>query len=135
DLSPERLQRFFAKDNGYYRVVEDLRQMCVFSLHNALRDPPFSKLDLVSCRNLLIYLNAPIQDRLLQLFHYALRPGGFLFLGTTEGVTQQPDLFTTVDKAHHIYGWRPHADTAMRFPVRAARGTEDATKPERPKAE
>jgi two-component system CheB/CheR fusion protein len=134
DLSPERLERFFVKDDGVYRVTQDVREMCIFSLHNALRDPPFSKLDLISCRNLMIYLNAPIQDRLLQMFHYALRPGGFLFLGTTEGVGQQPGLFAPVDKEHHIFGWLPHADVAMRFPVRPTRGTNGEATPELPRA-
>ncbi|HTO84778.1 MAG TPA: chemotaxis protein CheB [Methylomirabilota bacterium] len=135
DVSPERLERFFVKDEGAYRVVKDLREMCIFSLHNVLRDPPFSKQDLVSCRNLLIYLNAPIQSRLLQIFHYALRPGGFLFLGNTESVAQQPLLFANLDKTHHIYSWRPHAEAQIRFPLATSHAEDKEGEANRPKAE
>ncbi|MCV5233483.1 hypothetical protein OFC56_40615, partial [Escherichia coli] len=72
--------------------------MCIFSLHSVIRDPPFSHLDLISCRNLLIYLNGELQSRLFPVFHYALSPGGFLFLGSAEGVTQHTDLFHAVDR-------------------------------------
>jgi two-component system CheB/CheR fusion protein len=119
-VSAPRLERFFVKEEGTYRVVKDLREMCVFSAHNVLRDPPFSKLGLISCRNLLIYLNAPLQSQLLRMFHYSLRPDGFLFLGNTESVAQQPALFAAVDKVHHIYSWKPHPDTGVRFPIAAA---------------
>jgi two-component system CheB/CheR fusion protein len=102
DVSPERLRRFFAKVNGHYQVGKVIRDMCVFSKHNLTNDPPFSRLDLVSCRNLLIYLDAPLQKRVLPLLHYALNPGGFLLLGSSETVGSL-DLFTAVDTKHRIY--------------------------------
>jgi len=135
DVSPERLARFFVKDEGAYRVVKELRDMCIFSVHNILRDPPFSKLDLISCRNLLIYLNAAMQSRLLQIAHYALRPGACLFLGNTESVAQQPTMFTTVDKAHHIFRWLPHAEPSIRFPFTPNHPGDRGDQPERPKIE
>ena len=84
DVSPERLRRFFTKTDGGYRVVKALRDMCVFARHDLTRDPPFSRLDLIVCRNVLIYLDAPLQKRLISVFHYALRPRGFLMLGPAE---------------------------------------------------
>jgi two-component system CheB/CheR fusion protein len=103
DLSPARLARFFQREAGGYRVSRDLREMVLFAHHNVIRDPPFSHLDLVSCRNLLIYLNRTIQERLVSTFHFALRPGGFLFLGTSEAADGNPDLFVPVDKNAHVY--------------------------------
>ena len=84
DVSEERLLRFFVREPGGYRVRRDLRETVLFAVHNVIRDPPFSHLDLISCRNLLIYLNRPVQERVIETFHFALRPGGFLFLGPSE---------------------------------------------------
>ena len=84
DVSEERLQRFFEREPAGYRVRRELREMMLFAHHNVIKDPPFSHLDLISCRNLLIYLNRAIQERVLETFHFALRPGGILFLGTSE---------------------------------------------------
>jgi len=103
DVSEERLHRFFQRDPGGYRVRRELREMVLFADHNLIRDPPFSHLDLVSCRNLLIYLNRSIQDHVLETFHFALRPGGYLFLGTSESVDAPGHLFATLDKNGHIY--------------------------------
>jgi two-component system, chemotaxis family, CheB/CheR fusion protein len=103
DISPERLRRFFTKDGEGNRVRRELRGMVLFSTHNIIRDPPFSQLDLVSCRNLLIYLNRPAQERVMEVLHYALHPGGYLFLGRSESIYDAGDLFTTVDKDHHIF--------------------------------
>jgi PAS domain S-box-containing protein len=103
DLSPERLARFFVREGQYHRVKRELREMVLFSPHNVLRDPPFSKLDMVSCRNLLIYINRQTQERVLEIFHFALKPGGFLFLGTSETAEGVPGLFASVDKQHHLY--------------------------------
>jgi len=102
DVSPARLERFFVKVDGSYQVSKALRDMCVFAQHNLIRDPPFSRLDLVSCRNLLIYLEAPQQQRVLSSFHYALKPTGFLLLGHSEtvGATR---LFDPVDKEQRVY--------------------------------
>ncbi len=84
DVSPERLQRFFVMEQGRYQIKKEIRDMVLFAPHNLLRDPPFSKLDLITCRNLLIYLNRDVQEQVLQLFHFSLRPGGFLLLGASE---------------------------------------------------
>jgi two-component system CheB/CheR fusion protein len=103
DVSPKRLDRYFMREDGTYRVIGDLREICLFSHHDLLRDAPFSKLDLISCRNLLIYLGGDLQDRVIPLFHYALRDHGFLFLGTSENVTRHSRLFGVVDKANRIF--------------------------------
>ncbi len=105
DLTPERLARFFAAEpgGGSFRVHKGLRDMLVFSEQDLIRDPPFSKLDLISCRNLLIYLNVGLQRKLIPLFHYALNPGGYLFLGTSESVSEFGDLFATVERKQKIY--------------------------------
>jgi two-component system CheB/CheR fusion protein len=102
-LTPERIERWFVREGEDHVVAKAIREMCVFSVHNVLKDPPFSKLDLISCRNLLIYLNTPAQTRMLQAFHYALRPGGFLFLGSSESVSRQTELFTMVDKKNRVF--------------------------------
>ncbi len=107
DLSPERLERFFVKDGSSYRIVKDIREMCIFSLHNLIRDAPFSKLDLISCRNLLIYLDPALQSRIIPLFHFALRHGGYLFLGPSENVTQHTRLFAKVDAKYRIFKAQP----------------------------
>ena len=100
DLTSERLERFFSSESGdgTFRLHKNIRDMLVFSEQNAIKDPPFSKLDLISCRNLLIYLGGDLQKQLIPLFHYALNPGGFLFLGTSETVGEYHDLFTTLDR-------------------------------------
>jgi two-component system, chemotaxis family, CheB/CheR fusion protein len=109
-VSPERLARFFVRDpsNGSgraadFQAVKELREMCIFSEHSLIRDPPFSQLDLISCRNVLIYLSAELQKKLVPLFHYALRPGGFLFLGPSEGISGSPELFEPTDKRNRIF--------------------------------
>jgi len=105
DISPERLARFFTAepDGRAYRVHKGIRDMLVFSEQDLIKDPPFSKLDLISCRNLLIYMGSELQKRLIPLFHYALNPGGFLFLGTSETVGEFGDLFTTLDRKSKLY--------------------------------
>ncbi|GAB3226240.1 chemotaxis protein CheB [Hymenobacter seoulensis] len=97
DVSPERLQRFFTKQEGRYQIRKDVRDMVVFALHNIHKDAPFTKLDLLTCRNLLIYLSAELQRNLLPVFHYALNPGGILFLGPSENITGFQDLFQPLD--------------------------------------
>jgi two-component system, chemotaxis family, CheB/CheR fusion protein len=103
DVSPERLRRFFIKETEGYRVRRELRETVLFAAHNIIRDPPFSHLDLVTCRNLLIYLNRTAQDKVMEVLHFALRPGSYLFLGTSESINGASDLFMTVDKDHHIF--------------------------------
>jgi two-component system, chemotaxis family, CheB/CheR fusion protein len=103
DLSEERLQRFFTREADGYRVRRELRETVLFAHHNLIKDPPFSHLDLVSCRNLLIYLNRSAQLRALETFHFALRSGGYLFLGTSESPDVSDELFAVVDKGAHLY--------------------------------
>ena len=134
DVSPERLQRYFSREEPNYRIRKEIREMVVFAPQNLVGDPPFTRLDLISCRNLLIYLTAEVQKRLLPLFHYSLLPGGFLFLGSSESVSGYNDLFTSLDPKWKIFQRREslHALTAMpSFPVRE--GThQSAQLPERP---
>jgi two-component system, chemotaxis family, CheB/CheR fusion protein len=120
DVPPSRLERYFLREDGTYRITGELRQICLFSLHNLLRDAPFSKLDLISCRNLLIYLSADLQDRVIPLFHYSLLPNGYLFLGTSENVTRHSRLFMTVDNTHRIFRSRAHQERRIpEFPLTA----------------
>ncbi len=103
DVPPTRLHRFFAKTRGRYVIAKALRDKVLFASHNILRDPPFSQLDLISCRNLLIYLDRTVQRQILQTFHFSLRPGGYLFLGSAESAEIADDLFASVDKKNRIY--------------------------------
>ncbi|BAH75334.1 putative chemotaxis CheB/CheR fusion protein [Solidesulfovibrio magneticus RS-1] len=118
DISPERLNRFFSTETGGggLRIQKVLRDMLVFSEQNVIKDPPFSKLDLICCRNLLIYLNGDLQKKLIPLFHYALNPGGYLFLGTSETVGEFGDLFATLDRKQKIYQ-RKDVFNAQRLPL------------------
>ena len=106
DVSDERLRRFFGRERSGYRIRRELRELVLFATHNLIKDPPFSHLDLVACRNVLIYLNRSAQERLLQTFHFALRPGGYLFLGQSETADASGDLFVAVDKSAHLYEGR-----------------------------
>ncbi len=114
EVSPERLKRFFVREGATYRVAKELRDMCVFSNHSVIRDPPFSRLDLISCRNLLIYLKPGLQGQVFPLFHYALGPGGYLFLGHSENIAQYTDLFLPLDKTNRVFRRR---DLGARSPV------------------
>jgi two-component system CheB/CheR fusion protein len=109
EVSPERLRRFFTKEDGKYRVNKMIRDLCLFAKQNVAADPPFSRIDLVSCRNLLIYLAPPLQKRVIPTFHYALNPEGFLLLGASETIGTSADLFTLVDRVHRIYRKRSTA--------------------------
>jgi PAS domain S-box-containing protein len=117
-VEEKRLKRFFMKTGAGWQVTKQLREMVVFAHHNLIRDPPFSRLDLLVCRNFLIYLNSDIQKRLIPLFHQMLKPGGFLFLGSAETVGRHNDLFTPVNKKWKIFsrqeGERP-TDTLFPF--------------------
>jgi two-component system CheB/CheR fusion protein len=104
DLTPERLRRWFVQEeDSHYRVTKDIRDLVIFAPHDLLMDPPFTKLDLLSCRNLLIYLESRAQRRLMPLFHYALKPTGLLFLGASESIDRHEDLFSTVDRKWKIF--------------------------------
>ncbi len=102
-ISPERVARHFLVEGESMVIAKAVRDLCTFAPHSVLRDPPFSRLDLVSCRNLLIYLGHEAQERMLPTLHYALRPNGYLFIGMAENVTRFEDLFATVDKWHRIF--------------------------------
>ena len=105
DLSPERLARFFTAeaDGSAYRIHKNIRDLLVFSEQDVIKDPPFSKLDLITCRNLLIYLGSELQRKLIPLFHYALKPDGWLFLGTSEGIGEFDMLFSVLDRKAKLY--------------------------------
>ncbi|HEX6275727.1 MAG TPA: CheR family methyltransferase [Polyangiaceae bacterium] len=103
DVTPERLERFFVRENGYYRITKEVREMVVFAVQDLVEDPAFTKLDFLLCRNLLIYLDSQIQKRIIPLFHYALRPGGVLMLGSSETVGGFMHLFDTIDKKWKIF--------------------------------
>lgn len=102
-VTPDRLERFFIREDHRYRVVKEIREMVIFAAHDLIKDPPFSRQDLIICRNLLIYLEAEPQQFVANLFHYALRPGGYLFLGPSESLAGPPELFRTIDRKHRIY--------------------------------
>jgi len=103
DVSPARLQRYFIKTAEGYQICKSIRDICVFAVQNVVKDPPFSRLDLVSCRNLMIYFGAVLQKKVLHTFHYALNPGGYLMLGTSETIGSYADLYSLVDKKNKIY--------------------------------
>ncbi|HZM93105.1 MAG TPA: chemotaxis protein CheB [Vicinamibacterales bacterium] len=118
DVTPDRLRRFFSKHDGGYRVTKMIRDMCIFARQDLTKDPPFSRLDLILCRNVLIYMDLPLQKKLLSVFHYALNPNGFLVLGQAETVGAQATLFSLVDKKYRVHRKRPNAAApAAAFPV------------------
>lgn len=103
DISPERLERFFTETEGHYLVNKSIRETVVFALHDLVKDPPFTKIDIVSCRNILIYFSPDLQKKVMPIFHYALNPDGILFLGTAESTGSESDLFSTVNSKWKIY--------------------------------
>jgi two-component system CheB/CheR fusion protein len=126
-VSAERLQRWFMRDGNEYCPIKKIREMCIFSQHSIIKDPPFSQVDLISCRNVLIYLNTELQDKVLRIFHYALRTDGYLFLGPAEGVTRNSSLFSECDKKHRIFQ-RRNNDTArpgFKFAARKPRSGQN----------
>jgi len=115
-ISKERLNRFFVRHDGGYQIHKSFREMCVFAKQNVVRDPPFSNLDMISCRNLLIYFGPILQKRAIPTFYYALKPRGFLMLGPSESLGSFEDLFTLIDKKHKIYQKKRNtARSAARF--------------------
>jgi two-component system, chemotaxis family, CheB/CheR fusion protein len=119
DVGPERLRRFFTRSDGHYRVSKVIRDMCVFARQDLTKDPPFSRLDIVMCRNVLIYMDTLLQKRLINVFHYALNPNGYLVLGQAETVGGHASLFGLVDKKHRIHQKKsaPGALGGVSFPV------------------
>jgi len=116
DVSPERLAHYFIQEpaGSAYTIHKGIRDMLVFSEQDVIKDPPFSKLDLISCRNLLIYMGPELQKKLIPLFHYSLNPGGFLFLGTSESVGEYTDLFAAVERKSKVYQRREDVDSTRR---------------------
>ncbi|CAN5407159.1 hypothetical protein BH10CHL1_BH10CHL1_01080 [soil metagenome] len=142
DLTPLRLQRFFTKEADGYRVKMELREIILFAVHNLLKDPPFSKLDLISCRNLLIYFNREAQEKTFELFHYALAGApaepGYLFLGTSESADAVATLFSGFDKLHHLFQRRETITAPRRLPsaslaMGSSKAVEPLTQPAKPK--
>jgi two-component system, chemotaxis family, CheB/CheR fusion protein len=117
DISPQRLRRFFTEEEGGYRIIKSLREMVVFARQNLITDPPFSRMDLISCRNLLIYFEPSLQKKAIPTFHYALRPGGFLLLGASESIGGFTELFEPVDKKQKIYAKKTAATPAFHLPL------------------
>ncbi len=118
DVAPERLRQFFVKDDHGFRVSKDIREMVVFAQQNVIMDPPFTKLDFISCRNLLIYLGGEVQKKLIPLFHYSLNPGGVLFLGSAETVGSFSGLFTALDGKTRLYRRVDHATPPLPIDLR-----------------
>ena len=133
DISKERLRRFFVEVDGKYQIAKSIRDACIFARHNALSDPPFSRIDLVSCRNMLIYLGTELQQKVIPILHYALRPNGFLWLGTSETIGAYRDLFELVNvrpqdlrqKAGTCCPAPGHGESAERAPLRAGHAGRD----------
>ena len=117
DVAPERLRRFFTKVEGGFRVSKNIRDMCIFAQHNVLNDPPFSKMDLICCRNLLIYLEPVLQNKVISLFHYALWPGRYLVLGNSEGLGAGTGLFAVEDRPNKIYSRKGGTTRQGTFPL------------------
>jgi two-component system, chemotaxis family, CheB/CheR fusion protein len=103
EVTPERLARFFVDEGNGYRLTKEIREMVIFAPQNIIMDPPFTRLDILSCRNVLIYLDAALQKKLLPLFHYSLNPGGLLVLGNSESIGNFSDLFMDLDNKNHVY--------------------------------
>src|SRR5262249_44163526 len=116
-VSKQRLERFFTAEGTSFVINKAIRDMCVFSSHSVVRDPPFSRMDLISCRNLLIYLNSELQGHVIPIFHYALKPQGYLFLGTSENLTQHGDLFSSVDKKNRVFQRREDGAAMPQLPT------------------
>jgi len=122
DVSADRLRRYFVRQDSHYVIARSIRDLCVFARQDITRDPPFSRLDLVSCRNVLIYLGAAAQGRIMQTFRYALKPTGFLLLGPSESIGQGAELFEPVDKLHRLY--KPGAPASFAAVDRAPPGVQ-----------
>jgi two-component system CheB/CheR fusion protein len=119
-LSPERLDRFFARQGNSYVVGKEIRDLCMFSAHSLVRDPPFSRMNLVSCRNLLIYMDVELQAAVIPAFHYSLVPGGVLLLGSAETVARHDGLFTPLEKEHRIFLRRDGPSLPLKLPSHSA---------------
>ncbi len=130
EIAPERLARFFIKEDAVYRIRPELREVVVFAPQNLLQDPPFSRIDIVTCRNLLIYLEPDVQKRVLSLLHFGLREGGTLFLGTSETIAGVDEMFVPIDKKARIFQRiGPTRHGSVQFPTQFSRGGQGARPP------
>src|SRR5262249_40868854 len=134
DVSPERLRRYFTKTDQTYQISKAIGDLCIFARHNVVRDPPFSKLDLISCRNLLIYLGPVLQRKVIPVFHYALNPSGYLVLGNAETIGGFAEYFYPADRKYKIYTkktipGRMHFDFEGQTTLERQVDAEKATKP------
>lgn len=120
EVSQDHLRKYFVKIEGHYQIVKSVREICIFSQHNLLRDPPFSRIDLISCQNVLIYLESSPQKKILQTFHYALKPSGYLFLGKSETIGTSDDLFEALDKRVKLYSRKPASTPQLEFTIHNA---------------
>src|SRR3954471_18562466 len=129
DVSPERLREFFVRDHGRYRVRKEIREKVLFAAHNLLKDPPFSRCDLISCRNLLIYLNTQAQGQVFDIFHFSLRAAGLLFIGGSENHSTAQALFSPVDTKHRLFVRRSTPRPSWRVPLLPVRLSAVSTRP------
>jgi two-component system CheB/CheR fusion protein len=127
DVSAERLQRFFTKVGDRYQISKPIREMCVFARHDLTRDPPYSRLDLISCRNVLIYLEPRLQELVLATFHYALSPDGFLVVGSAETVGASASLFSVIDEKRRVYARNASRGPPRLLSVLSGRGPSPAS--------
>jgi len=132
DVAPQRLKRFFIKEDNGYRIRKEIREDVVFAIQNVIKDPPFTRLDLISCRNLMIYFDPELQNKLIPLFHYSLNPGGILFLGPSESVGGFSDLFPVIDKKWKFYLRRESKLAINAFSFPAFPGLMSARAPRKP---
>ena len=117
-ISRERLRQFFVRADAGYQIIKPVREMCIFARQDLSQDPPYSRLDLLTCRNVLIYMDPVLQKKVMSIFHYALKPAGFLVLGKSESISGFSDLFTPVGRKRKIYSkkssnTRPGFDLAV----------------------
>lgn len=133
-VSPKRLQRFFTENGNKYRVDKVIRDICVYAPHDVLKDPPFSRIDFISCRNLFIYLDSLAQKRLLSTFHYALNASGYLMLGKAETISSSANLFSEVNKKYRIYSRNNNIDPAT-MPLISSKRSKGGIKPVKPSIE
>jgi len=117
-ISPRRLQRFFTKADNGYRIIKSIRDLCVFAPHNVLRDPPFSRLDMISCCNLMIYLDNTLQKKMLHIFHYSLNQTGYLILGKSETISTAGELFNQIEKKYKVYSRKKESANRARFELK-----------------
>jgi chemotaxis methyl-accepting protein methylase len=126
-VSPKRMQRFFLKVDSSYRIVKSIRDLCVFAPHNVFRDPPFSHLDLISCCNLMIYLDNALQNKILYTFHYALNASGYLVLGKSETIGSATGLFNQMERKYKVYSKKKEVASKARFELKWPHGENPGT--------